>query len=125
MIHCCMLEYLPCATIEYLSPTLFELLGRPGETSLFVLKWDGTIAGLPDAERVLVHASPNIACSRAELAEVCGRLGHLAFYDDMLLGRDGELKPLILGPVVQQFFESVGRREETKGPRIKGFNSPS
>lgn len=115
MIDFLMMEHLTYATLAGFNAGLFEMLGNPPEVvGVSVSRWDGTVSGIPDAWPVFMHASPHILCTRAELAAACKRLGHVPFYNDVLVGLDGRLYPDALKVAVRAFLDTQARAAETR-----------
>jgi hypothetical protein len=114
MIDFLMLNHLSYATLTGFNEELLKMLGNPPESEITISKWDGDCARLPDAGPVFVHASKQLVCSRAELARACKRLGHVPFYDDALVGLNGELYPNALKLAVEVFLATYARRQQTQ-----------
>jgi hypothetical protein len=105
-----MLDFFTRATIHEFSPSILTLLyAHPLARSGVVVPWDGTLTGLPKDRPAFVHAAQSIRCTRIELARKCKPLGHVPFYDDALVGLDGELYPRALYEAVQAFLKRTGR----------------
>jgi hypothetical protein len=124
LIDVLMCECLSYATLWAFNSRVLHLLGDPAEALIQISVWDGTINRLPDGWPVLVHASPHIACTRAELACVCARYGHIPFYDDALVRQDGVLDADALGPVLKQFLATLERREKIQRRRFEQKKVP-
>ena len=114
MIDVCMLGHLSYATLAGFSEGLLAMLKNPPESEISISGWDGDLAHLPDAWPVLVHASKQLTCSRAQLAVACKKLGHVPFFDDALVGLDGELYPNALRSAIEAFLETHARRQQTQ-----------
>lgn len=117
MIDFLMLDYLSYATLREFNSSLLTMLGNPAERQICISKWDGTLDHLPNSWPVFVHASPQIECSRADLARACGQCGHVPFYDDALVCLDGELSVGLLRPAVTSFLAHHQRRDRAQKRR--------
>jgi hypothetical protein len=98
--------YVSLGSAEEYSPKLFELLRSKG-VSLEAPDWNGSIESLPTDERVIVRASTILQYRWKTLAEACQRLGHLVFYDDLLVLPNGDHSREQLLPAAEQFLSET------------------
>src|SRR3989344_2942547 len=104
------LRYMSVENAARFSPILFQILKKLG-VEVEIKQWDGTEATIPTEKPVIIYSRGTLHCPIELFTRRCGELGHLPWYDDVVVVSDGG-KPQNLYEAISSFMERVGRHQE-------------